>query len=163
MNGVDRSFDRGIGIPAGGDRFQERRRVFGSMSIDYKVSALDTDGDLFVIENTNDLRGGPPWHLHHGQEEWFYVIEGEYLIEIGDESYAMGPGDSVLAPREVPHVWANVGERRGKLLIAFRPAGKMEAVFVELAKIEGMPRREELERLFSAHGMEITGPPLPVG
>jgi mannose-6-phosphate isomerase-like protein (cupin superfamily) len=149
-------------IPAGSDRFQEHRKVFGSMSIDYKVSATDTDGDLFVIENTNDLKGGPPRHLHHEQEEWFYVIEGEYLIEIGNESYAMGPGDSVLAPRGVPHVWARVGGGTGRLLIVFRPASKMEAFFVELAKIEGMPRREELERLFSSHGMEITGPPLPV-
>ena len=160
---MDQSLDQGISIPAGGDRFQEQRKVFGSMSIDYKVSAMDAEGDLFIIENINDLKGGPPWHLHHEQEEWFYVIEGEYLIEIGDERYRMGSGDSVLAPREVPHVWANVGDGRGKLLLVFRPASKMEAFFVELAKKEGMPRREELERLFRAHGMEITGPPLPVG
>jgi quercetin 2,3-dioxygenase len=133
------------------------------MSIDYKVSTLDTDGDLLILENTSDLKGGPPRHLHREQEEWFYVIQSEYLIEIGDERYRMGPGDSVLAPREVRHGWAHVGEGTGKLLIVFRPAGKMEAFFAELAKIEGMPRREELETLFSAHGMEITGPPLPVG
>jgi mannose-6-phosphate isomerase-like protein (cupin superfamily) len=162
MNRVDRSLDQGISIPAGGDRFQEHRKVFGSMSIDYKVSTLDTDGDLFVIENTNDRKGGPPWHLHHEQEEWFYVIESDYIIEIGDERYTLGPGDSVLAPRGVPHVWAHVGEGTGRLLIAFRPAGKMEAFFTELAKVEGMPQREELGRVFSSHGMEITAPPLPV-
>jgi hypothetical protein len=35
------------------------------------------------------------------------------------------PGDSLFAPRRVPHVWAHVGEGRGSILVAFTPAGKM--------------------------------------
>jgi quercetin dioxygenase-like cupin family protein len=159
---VDQSLDQGISIPAGGDRFQEQRKVFGSRVIDFKVSSLDTNGDLFIIELTDDRKGGPPRHLHHEQEEWFYVIESEYIIEIGDERYKLGPGDSILAPRNVPHAWAHVGEGIGKQLIVFQPAGKMEAFFGELAKVAGMPQREELGRLFSSHGMEMTGPPVPV-
>jgi uncharacterized cupin superfamily protein len=77
------------------------------MSIDRKVSGSVTDGDLFVIENTNDSKGGPPRHLHHSQEEWFYVVDGEYVAEVGDERYRSGPGDSVFAPRGTPHVWAH--------------------------------------------------------
>ena len=156
------SFKQGISIPAGGDRFQEQREVFGARAIDFKVSSLDTNGDLFIVEATDDTKGGPPRHFHNEQEEWFYVIESEYVIEIGDERYKVGPGDSVLAPREVPHVWAHVGEGEGRLLIVFQPAGKMEAFFGELSKIEGMPQPKELGRLFSSHGMEMTGPPLPV-
>ena len=133
---MDHSLDQGISIPAGGDRFQEQRKVFGSRVIDFKVSSLDTNGDLFIIEVTDDSKGGPPRHLHHEQEEWFYVIEGEYVVEIGDERYRLGPGDSVLAPRGVPHVWAHVGEGKGRLLIVFQPAGKMEAFFGELSKTE---------------------------
>jgi len=154
--------DESVHVSAGGDRFQEDRTVFGTRVIDFKVSTLDTNGDLFIIEVTDDRKGGPPRHLHHEQEEWFYVIEGEYAVEIGDERYRMGPGDSVLAPRYVPHVWAHVGEGTGRQLLVFQPAGKMEAFFGELAKVEGIPQRDELQRLFSSHGMEITGPPLPV-
>lgn len=154
--------DRSIRIPAGGDRFQERREVFGAMSIDYKVSTLDTNGGLFIVENTDGFKGGPPRHFHHGQEEWFYVVNGEYIVEIGDERHRLDPGDSVLAPRKVPHVWAHVGEGTGKLLIAFQPAGEMEAFFGELAKVEGTPPREQLHELFRSHGMEVTGPPLSV-
>ncbi len=159
---MDHSLDQGISIPAGGDRFQEQREVFGSRGIDFKVSTLDTNGGLFIVEATDDTKGGPPRHFHHEQEEWFYVIESEYVIEIGDERLRLEPGDSVLAPREVPHVWAHVGEGKGRLLIVFQPAGEMEAFFGELSKIEGMPQREELGRLFSSHGMEVTGPPLAV-
>ena len=132
------------------------------MSIDYKVSSAETEGDLFVIENTNDSRGGPPRHLHYEQEEWFYVVEGEYVAEIGDERYRLGPGDSVFAPRKTAHVWAHVGEGTGRLLVAFRPAGEMEAFFDAMSQVAGAPSREELHGLFRSHGMEITGPPLAV-
>jgi quercetin dioxygenase-like cupin family protein len=154
--------DERVHVQAGGDRFQEQRKVFGSRVIDFKVSSLDTNGDLFIIEVTDDSKGGPPRHLHHEQEEWFYVIDGEYIVEIGDERYRLGPGDSILAPREVPHVWAHVGEGKGRQLLVFQPAGKMESFFGELSKIEGAPQPEVMQGLFGSHGMEMTGPPLPV-
>ncbi|HKH11063.1 MAG TPA: cupin domain-containing protein [Rubrobacter sp.] len=132
------------------------------MSIDCKVSGSETGGDLLVIENTNDSRGGPPRHLHHEQEEWFYVVDGEYLAEIGDERYRLGPGDSVFAPRKIPHVWAHVGGGTGRLIVAFRPAGEMEGFFDAMSRANGTPSREELHGLFRSHGMEVTGPPLEV-
>jgi mannose-6-phosphate isomerase-like protein (cupin superfamily) len=152
----------GTHVPAGRDVFQAERKVFGSMSIDFKVSTLDTNGGFFVVENTDALKGGPPRHLHHEQEEWFYVVESDYVVEIGDERYSLGPGDSVLAPRKVPHVWAHVGEGTGRLIVTFQPAGEMEAFFGELAKVKGPPQPEQLHKLFSSHGMEVTGLPLKV-
>ena len=152
----------GTHVPAGGDLFQEERKVFGSMSIDFKVSSLDTNGGFFVIENTDALKGGPPRHLHHEQEEWFYVVESHYIVEIGDEHHSLGPGDSVLAPRKVAHVWAHVGEGTGRLIAALQPAGEIEAFFGELAKLGNSPQREELQRVFSSHGLELTGPPLSI-
>ena len=149
-------------VPDGGDVFRVERKVFGSMSIDFKVSASDTDGGFFVLENTDASKGGPPRHLHHEQEEWFYVVESDYIVEIGDERYRLGPGDSVLAPRKVPHVWAHIGEGTGRLIVAFQPAGEMEAFFGELAKVDGAPQPERLRELFRSHGMEVTGPPLAV-
>ena len=158
---ADRPVEQTTRIPSGGDRFEEHREVFGTMSIDFKVSASDTNGGLFIVENTDPLKGGPLRHFHHEQEEWFYVVQSEYIVEIGDKRHLLGPGDSVLAPRKVPHVWAHVGEETGRLLVAFQPAGQMEVFFNELAKPES-PSREELRGLFGAHGMEVTGPPLAV-
>ena len=88
------------------------------------------------------------------------LVEGEYVIEVGEERYEeLGPGDCVLAPREVAHVWAHVGEGTGRLIVALQPAGEIEAFFVELAKLGTSPKREELSRAFSSHGMELVGPP----
>ncbi|QIN83386.1 cupin domain-containing protein [Rubrobacter tropicus] len=159
---AERQTDRSALVPAGGDRFRKPRKVLGTMSIDRKVSGSETGGELLIIENTNGSKGGPPRHLHHGQEEWFYVVEGEYVVEIGDERYRLDPGDSIFAPREIPHVWAHVGEGTGRLILAFRPAGGMEAFFEAMSGVKGAPSSEELRGLFRSHGMEVTGPPLEV-
>jgi mannose-6-phosphate isomerase-like protein (cupin superfamily) len=150
-------------VPAGGSRFRQQREIQVTRTvIDIKVSTLDTGGGLSVAEITSLHKGGPARHLHHEQEEWFYIVEGEYVIEVGDESYELVPGDSVLAPRKIAHVWAHVGEGTGELIAALQPAGEIEAFFDELATLGSTPRHEELSRVFSSHGLELVGPPLSV-
>jgi quercetin dioxygenase-like cupin family protein len=145
-------------VASGEDRFGEHRGL-GISSIDFKVCSQDTNG-LFILENTFHDKGGPPRHLHYDQDEWFYSIEGEFLVEVGQERIRLQPGDSLLAPRKVPHVWAYVGTTRGRILIAFTPAGKMEAFFREVTKANAMPPQDPA--LWRAHGMELLGPPLSV-
>src|SRR5215203_1729299 len=150
-------------IPAGRDRFRgKKREVFGSRVIDTKVSTLDTNGGLSVSELIDVEKGGPSRHLHHEQEEWFYVVERAYVIEVGEERYELGPGDSVLAPRKVEHVWAHVGEGTGRLIVALQPAGEIEEFFDDLAKLSSSPKHEELRRVFSSHGLELVGAPLSI-
>ena len=141
------------------DRFNTKRTIAGANQIAYKVSGQDTNGGLFLFEQTSLRKGGPPRHLHHRQEEWFYVMQGEYVFEVGEERMRLGPGDSLLAPRKMPHVWAYVGETPGKILIGFQPAGKMETFFQEAAKI---PDFAANQKLYRACEMEVVGPPLRV-
>jgi quercetin dioxygenase-like cupin family protein len=151
-----------IGLPplpvlAGADQFGEKRSL-GISSIAFKVSTQDSS--LFILENTFHAKGGPARHLHYDQDEWFYALEGEFLFEIGSEKLRLNPGDSVLAPRQVPHVWAYIGAAQGRILVAFMPAGKMEAFFREVTKANAMPPMDA--EVWRAHGMELLGPPLPV-
>ncbi|TFH37423.1 MAG: cupin domain-containing protein [Anaerolineales bacterium] len=146
-------------IPEGGDRFSTERGM-GITSLRYKVVQEETNGRLFVIEQTMHAKGGPPRHLHLEQEEWFYSIRGHFILEIGEEQYTLTEGDSVLAPRAVPHVWAFVGDSPGRILIAFTPAGKMKEFFDETVKSNGMPGQDPA--FWEAHGMELLGPPLRV-
>jgi mannose-6-phosphate isomerase-like protein (cupin superfamily) len=145
-----------LGVAAGEDRFGERRGL-GIGAVDFKVSMQDGNG-LFILENTFREKGGPPRHMHHDQDEWFYALEGEFIIEVGPERIRLRPGDSLLAPRKVPHVWAYVDGTRGRILIAFTPAGAMEAFFREVTKTNAMPPQDP--GLWRAHGMELLGPPL---
>ena len=150
-------------VPAGGSRFRKQHEIrFTRTLIDIKVSTLETGGALSVAEITSFQRGGPARHLHHEQDEWFYVVEGGYVIEVGEERYELGPGDSLFGPREVAHAWARVGEGRGRLIAALQPAGEIEAFFEDLAKVSSSPEREELQRVFNSHGMELAGPPLSI-
>jgi quercetin dioxygenase-like cupin family protein len=150
-----------IHILDGADRWGEYRTTFG-MPIAFKVASQDTDGSVLIIENITPRKGGPPRHLHPAQDEWFYVVQGEYTIEIDDQTYHLQPGDSLLAPRGVPHVWAYTGDATGKLLIIFQPAGQMEAFFQAMGQLDGPLPREEMAALFHEHGMTLVGPPLQV-
>jgi mannose-6-phosphate isomerase-like protein (cupin superfamily) len=153
---------RGIVVRNGQDRDERHRIVLGAAGMDCKVSGRDSAGGLFVMENHQTKMGGPPRHLHFDQEEFFYVLEGRYVFEVGNERFEVGPGDSLFGPRRVPHAFMFTGQGQGRLLIAYHPAGKMEAFFTELARHPGIPEAGVLKRLFSDHGMEVTGPPLTV-
>jgi mannose-6-phosphate isomerase-like protein (cupin superfamily) len=145
-------------IAAGADRFGERRSL-GISTIDFKLTAGGA-GDVLILENTFRAKGGPARHLHYDQDEWFYAAEGEFLFEVGQERFMVRPGDSLLAPRRTPHVWAHVGDGQGRVVIAFLPAGQMEAFFREVTKASAMPPLDPA--LWRAHGMELLGPPLGV-
>ena len=145
-------------LPAGQDRHGQYRGL-GVSHIAFKLTPADSAG-LLVIENVFHAPGGPARHLHQAQEEWFYAVEGQFLLEVGDERFTLRPGDSLLAPRRVPHVWAFTGQGRGRLLIAFLPAGQMEAFFRETTKANAMPPQDPA--LWRAHGMELLGPPLAI-
>jgi quercetin dioxygenase-like cupin family protein len=146
-------------VEAGEDRFGEHRGL-GISIIAFKVVSQESNGPL-IIENTFRAKGGPARHLHYDQDEWFYAVEGEFIIEVGQEKFSMKPGDSLLAPRQIPHVWAYVGDTIGRMLITFIPAGKMEAFFREVTTANAMPPQDP--ELWRAHGMELIGPPLIVG
>ena len=156
------STQKGLYVPDGKDRSAEELKIWDIIPLQIKVSTDDTDGALFVFEHADMSKGGPPRHLHYDQDEWFYAIEGTFAFEVGDERFALGPGDSLFAPRTVPHVWAYLGEEPGTLLVALQPAGSFEAFFRESCEMRRLPTPEEADRMFAAHGMKVVGPPLDV-
>jgi quercetin dioxygenase-like cupin family protein len=145
-------------VPHGQDRQGEHHSI-GISSTDFKVTTQDSGGALFLFEHTNHKKGGPPRHLHHNEDEWFYAIEGDYILEVGPERFHLKPGDSILAPREVPHAWAFLGDTPGRLLIAVAPANKMEAFFLD--NVNGGNYANEAE-IYRAYGMELVGPPISI-
>lgn len=156
--GAGQHLPAALRVAAAEDRFGEHRGL-GVSEIMFKVTPADSSG-LLILENSFHAKGGPARHLHYEQDEWFYSLEGEFLFEVGSERFTLTPGESMLAPRRVPHVWAHVGEGRGRILIAFMPAGQMEAFFREVTKANAMPPLDPT--LWRAHGMELVGPPLHV-
>jgi quercetin dioxygenase-like cupin family protein len=145
-------------VGTGQDRFGESHSL-GFSSILFKVATRDSNGELFAIEHQNLIKGGPPVHFHIHQDEWFYVMEGEVLFQIGDQRKLLHSGESILGPRLVPHGFSAVGEKPGRMLITFTPAGKMEEFFRAIAIPNGPAMDAEV---FSRYDMQYVGPPLKV-
>jgi mannose-6-phosphate isomerase-like protein (cupin superfamily) len=159
----DKDMFAGFSVGAGEDRFNEHIKL-GDEPNDCKVSSQDTKGAMCVFEFTGT--GGGPRHLHHEQDEWVYVVNGEFQFEVGDEKRHVGRGESIFLPRNVRHGWASVDGKPGQIINVYQPAGNMEHFFRELGKYQNGPRvhevlsREEISKLFTDHGMEMVGPPL---
>jgi len=153
---------QGLYVPNGKHRFEEELKIWSIIPLQIKISTDDTDGDLFVFEHADMGKGGPPRHFHYEQDEWFYAIKGNFAFEVGDEEFTLRPGDSLFAPRMIPHAWAYVGDDPGTLLVAVQPAGSLEAYFRQSCEMIRPPTPEEEDRMFAAHGMKVVGPPLDV-
>lgn len=156
---------KGFKVAAGADHFDEELLFMGGRFY-CKVSAKDTDGDLCIYDTVRWEKGGPAMHLHHHQDEWFYVVRGEFIIKIGDDTFELRPGDAAFAPRTVPHAFANISEGEAQMLVLFQPAGSMEEFFTEASKISKSVHTgewsEASKMLSRKHGMEVVGPPLKI-
>lgn len=155
----------GFSVGAGSDRFGEDIKLGGTAPHHCKVSAKDTGGAMCAFEFTGGAGG--PKHLHHEQDEWIYVLEGEIDFEIGKKRVHAGPGESVFIPRKVPHVWACLKGGPAKIINVYQPAGKIEEFFRGVGKFTGktqiheaMGKLDELKKFFANYGMDIVGPPL---
>ena len=112
--------------------------------------------------------------MNRDQDEWIYVVDGKVELEIGKKRFRLGAGESMFIPRNVEHVWTAVSDP-ARIINSYQPAGKIEEFFQAVAKFKDLPTREQankksytaaqrdgLMRVFEAHGMIVTGPPLEV-
>jgi quercetin dioxygenase-like cupin family protein len=128
--------------------------------LDIKISGKDTAGGLAVFEqNGLTPNGGPPLHIHPFQDEWFYVLEGEYLFQVGDEKFYLNPGETIFLPRNVKHAFIQLTER-AKTIVSYLPAGKMEEFFAATDKWDSPPTEEVIRKVFAEHDMQVAGPPI---
>ena len=135
--------------------------------IKLKTTGEQTGGGFSQVE-TFDPRGtATPLHVHTGEEETFYVLEGEVSVQVGDERLDLSAGEFALVPRGVAHAYV-VRSEQARMLVTFSPAGFEEA-FVDLGVpyVESeeppaetvMPPLDKIVRAFAPYGCEIVGPP----
>src|SRR5689334_21914638 len=150
-------------VRAGKDRFEKNKlMIWGFVPMSVKISTKDSGGRLFLFEHTDMPKGGPPRHIRHNQDEWFYVTKGDFAFEIGEEKFRLKGGESLFAPRKVPHAWANVGEMPGTMLTMLTPAGTFEEFILETCTHPTLPSPEDIAKAFERHDMTVVGPPLTV-
>lgn len=155
----------GFSVAAGEDRFGEGL-MLADEPVDCKLSAQDTDGAMCIFENN----AGWPYHSHHDQDEWIYVVQGQIDLVVGSQRSRLGVGESVFIPRKTLHMWSPVAG--GKIISVNQPAGKIEAFLRKVAEVQKeLPTRDQvvtntfteaqvamLHRLFRDHGMALQDP-----
>lgn len=86
------------------------------------LTAEETGGTLAIIEVTEPPNGAAPLHVHHREDETFWIMEGEVRFEVGGAAVDAGPGDVVFGPRGVPHRYT-VGAAGCRMLFILTPGG----------------------------------------
>lgn len=133
----------------------------------FKASARDTGGSYALTDSLVPPQGGPPPHIHHREDEAFWVLEGELEVEVGESTFRAGPGSFVHLPRGVLHSYRNTGDGPARFLTLIVPAG-LEAFFVEVGKpdtdLSSPPPfgEEDVAKLLgitTQYGVDIPPPP----
>ena len=109
------------------------RLGFSGAEFVIRASADATDGAFSILEEIAPL--DTPLHVHEREDELFYVLEGEHVFQVGEQELRAGPGDTVFAPRGVPHAHRRIVPRTGRFLTMASPAG-LEGFFRDLAEAE---------------------------
>src|SRR5881396_4276189 len=132
-----------------------------------KASSETTDGRVAVIEHLAPQGAGSPLHVHHNEDEWFYVTEGELSFWVGGRLIDATQGSFVYGPRGIPHTFT-VTSSQARFLLVTEPAGfeRFMRALSEPAQSLTLPPAttpppdpERMTAIASEYGIEILGPP----
>jgi hypothetical protein len=123
------------------------------------AEAADTGGALSLLEAEEPPGFGPPIHIHHDAGEAFYVLAGEYLVAVEDETFRCPPGTFVYVPAGMRHGF-RVGPVPSRKLNIYVPAA-MVGYFDELASAAAageVPDDGQVAAIAERYAMEVLGP-----
>ncbi|HEY7169990.1 MAG TPA: quercetin 2,3-dioxygenase [Vicinamibacterales bacterium] len=136
-----------------------------------KATAASTGGAFGLLESVIAPGFSPPLHVHHREDESFYILEGEVTLKCGEQQFRATAGAFVFLPRHVPHSFVVEGDRPARMLTLLTPGGG-EGVFIDGGRPpehDGLPPAtppdiEALKQVSVRYGAEIVGPPMaPAG
>jgi len=126
--------------------------VLRSQSV-FKVLSEQTGGAYAVLEQQIPVGHGPALHVHRHETEIFYVLEGQFEITLGDQKILATTGAMVVAPRDIPHTFRNVGQQDGRLLLTVIP-GRFANFFLEVDRVPDHDA-EAIRALCAKYDVEI--------
>jgi len=132
------------------------------------LTTIKAAGDgAMVTEQTAPRGSGSPLHVHHNEDEWFYVIEGELTFWVGGQVILAPAGAFVYGPRDIPHTFT-VTSDQARFLLVVEPAGFenfVRTLSEPAARLEippaptELPDMEPMLRVAAEYGLDILGPP----
>ena len=114
---------------------------------------LKAEGEACFCFETHDPPGTlVPLHVHPKQDEFIYVLEGSFDLQLGEDKTEAGAGDLVRMPRGIPHSYANNGAIAARALFWVTPAGGLKELFDALHDLTDI---EEAMRLSALHDVQF--------
>jgi mannose-6-phosphate isomerase-like protein (cupin superfamily) len=89
----------------------------------YTFKISETHTALAVVEIIAFPQNGPPPHIHHREDESFYVLDGSFSVLVGDQWFEAPTGAFVYIPKDTLHTYKNIGAKPGRLLVMLTPGG----------------------------------------
>jgi len=133
-----------------------------------KATAADTGGQMTILEITEPPDTEAPLHVHHAEDEAFWILEGTATFEVGDRTIEAGAGDYLFGPRHIPHRFTT-GPDGCRMLFIFTPGG-FEELLAAISRpaesrtlppvADNPPSEDEIARIqaaIQAHGCELLG------
>jgi len=136
----------------------------------YRILATgDQTGGISTIAEVRVSPGnGPPPHIHHREDEAFFVLAGEVTFQLGDRAVKCTPGTFVQGPRGIPHAFKNTGQSPARMLVYVTPPGFenfMNEFATPLPSFDSPPlpvTPKDIEKLLAVapqYGIEVLPPP----
>ncbi|CAF4481332.1 unnamed protein product [Rotaria sp. Silwood2] len=126
-----------------------------------KLRGSQTDGRITIMEGEILVGEAPPLHIHHREDEYFHVLQGELQFEVGDETFMAKTGTWVYAPRYIKHRFRNINSPGARLEYVFQPAG-IEYYFEEVSKIVVAQQgdwEKDAKAVAVKYGLDMLGSP----
>jgi quercetin dioxygenase-like cupin family protein len=130
-----------------------------------KATGATTRGAFGLIEQELPPGFATPTHIHHDEDEPFYILEGEVTFHCGQQTLVAGAGSFAFLPRGIPHGFQVTSETPARLLQFNLPAG-VERFFIEAGEPAsdrtqppGPPDFGKIMSLSAKYHMEILAPP----
>lgn len=140
----------------------EARWWFGALAV-IKATAADTGGQMTIVEVTEAAGAEAPLHVHHREDEGFWILKGDVTLEVGDTTIEAHAGDYAFGPRDIPHRYT-VGDAGCRMLFILTPGG-FEDLVMEMSEPAGSrtlpppseeePDMEQIGAIAKAHGVEL--------
>lgn len=144
-----------MGMPAITTEASARRLNILGDELLVRLTAAETGGAISLFEERSPVGGGVPMHVHDREDETFQILEGTVEFNVAGKLIVANTGDSVWAPRGVPHAWRVVGDLPVRLLFATTPSG-LERMFEELGTLpKGPPDFAKVAEICGRYGVRF--------
>jgi quercetin dioxygenase-like cupin family protein len=134
---------------------EARAMRWGPAGVIRILAGAASTGSFSIVETTEEPGSAAPLHVHHGEDEAFFVLEGTIELTCGDETFTATAGDFIYTPADVPHRYSVVGAQSARVLLFFSRPG-FEEFFIDAgAPLDGPPGGPPPPEVLAKYDLEL--------